>query len=104
MSTGFDLDSLEFLNKIGIRLAKIPSGEITNFPYLKKVEQLFSEVILSTGMCTLDEVRNSVNAILDSGNDQLSLLHCVSDYPTKPEETNLNAIVTLKNEFNLGKD
>jgi sialic acid synthase SpsE len=58
-------------------------------------------MILSTGMCTLEEVKDSVNAILETGNKQLVLLHCISDYPAKIEESNLNAILTMKNEFGL---
>ena len=95
------MKDLEIMKKMDLPIFKIGSDLACHIPLLKEIASFGKPIILSTGMCTLDEVRNSVDAILDSGNDQLSLLHCVSDYPTKPEETNLNAIVTLKNEFNL---
>lgn len=95
------MKDLPIMEKMELPIFKIGSDLACHIPLLKQVASFGKPIILSTGMCTLDEVRNSVNAILDSGNDQLSLLHCVSDYPTKPEETNLNAILTLKNEFDL---
>ena len=103
LSTGFDLDSLEFLHKIGIRLAKIPSGEITNLPYLRKISELFPEVILSTGMSNIEEVREAVEVLLKNGlnKENLTLLHCNSDYPTQMEDVNLNAMLHLKREFGV---
>ena len=80
---------------------KIGSDLACHIPLLKKVAKLNRPMILSTGMCTLEEVRNSVNAIIDSGNDQIALMHCVSNYPSKAEEVNLRAITTMKEEFGM---
>ena len=95
------MHDLEFMQKLNLPIYKIGSDLACHIPLLKKIAELNKPIILSTGMCTLDEVRNSVNTILETGNDQLMLLHCVSDYPTKPEEANLNSILTMKREFNL---
>jgi len=95
------IHDLEFMQKLDLPIYKIGSDLACHIPLLKKVAELHKPIILSTGMCTMEEVRNSVNAILETGNDQLMLLHCVSDYPTKPEEANLNSILTMKREFNL---
>ena len=85
MSTGFDLDSLEFLHKIGIRLAKIPSGEITNYPYLKKVAKLFSDVVLSTGMSNMDDINKALSILLKFGvkKKNITILHCNTEYRTR---------------------
>lgn len=95
------MNDLEIMKEMDLSIFKIGSDLACHIPLLEKIASFGKPIILSTGMCTLDEVKNSVNAILDSGNDQLALMHCVSDYPTKPEETNLNAIRTLKDEFGL---
>ena len=79
--------------------AAIGSDLACHIPLLKKVGHLGKPIILSTGMTTLEEVRDSVNAIFETGNKKLILLHCISDYPTKIEETNLSAINTLKKVF-----
>lgn len=103
LSTGFDMDSLEFLHKIGIRLAKIPSGEITNYPYLKKVAQLFSEVILSTGMSNIDDINKALNILLKFGikKDNLTILHCNTEYPTLMSDVNLKAMLHIQKELNV---
>lgn len=95
------MKDLEIMKEINLSIFKIGSDLACHIPLLKEIASFGKPIILSTGMCTLDEVRNSVNAILDNGNDQLALMHCVSDYPTKPNETNLNAILTLKDEFSI---
>jgi len=95
------IQDLKLMEELEIPIYKIGSDLACHIPLLKKVAKLGKPIILSTGMCTLEEVRTSVNAILDSGNDQLAILHCVSNYPCTPEETNLNAISTMKNEFDL---
>lgn len=103
LSTGFDLDSLEFLNKIGIRLAKIPSGEITNYPYLKKVAQLYSEVILSTGMSDMDDINKALAILLKFGvkKENITILHCNTEYPTPMSEVNLKAMLHIQTELNV---
>ncbi len=103
LSSGFDLESLQFLKDLGITLAKIPSGEITNYPYLKKVAELFSSVILSTGMATMQEIEDAVNVLLENGikKDNLTILHCNTEYPTPMKDVNLNAMAHIKNHFNV---
>jgi len=80
---------------------KIASGDLTNIPFLKKVARKKKPIILSTGMATLEEVRESVEAIKKQGNSKIILLHCTTNYPCPFEEVNLRAMVTLKNEFRL---
>lgn len=101
LSTPFDLKSIDLLNKIGMQIFKIPSGEITNYPYLKKIGQSQKKVILSTGMSTLDEVKSAVNILKENGMNDIVLLHCNTQYPTPFEDVNLKAMITLKNELNL---
>ena len=95
------LNDLEIMKKMDLAVYKIGSDLSCHIPLLKEISKIGKPIILSTGMCTLEEVRNSVDAILAEGNDQLVILHCVSDYPTKPENVNLNAILTMKEEFNM---
>lgn len=95
------IKDLEIIKKMDLPIFKIGSDLACHIPLLKEVAKLNKPIILSTGMCSLEEVRDSVNAIFSTGNDQLVILHCVSNYPAKPEETNLNAILTLKNEFDV---
>ncbi len=103
LSTGFDLDSLEFLHEIGIKLAKIPSGEITNYPYLKKVAQLFSKVVLSTGMSNMEEIKNALDILLKFGvkKENITILHCNTEYPTPMKDVNLKAMLHIQKEFNV---
>jgi len=95
------INDLDIMKKMDLAVYKIGSDLSCHIPLLREVSKLGKPIILSTGMCTLEEVKNSVNAILSEGNDQLVLLHCISDYPTKPENANLNAILTMKNEFDV---
>ncbi len=95
------MNDLELMKKMDFSVYKIGSDLACHIPLLKKVAELQIPIILSTGMCDMEEVKLSVETILDTGNDQLALMHCVSDYPTKIEETNLNAILTMKKEFGL---
>lgn len=102
-STGFDLESLDLLYELGLRLFKIPSGEITNLPYLKKVASLADKVIISTGMCNLEDIKNAVNIFLDKGfsKKNIVVLHCNTEYPTPMCDVNLNAMLTISNTFNV---
>ena len=95
------IKDLDIMKKMDIPIYKIGSDLACHTPLLKEVANIGKPIILSTGMCTLEEIRTSVETILSTGNEKLIILHCVSDYPNKPEETNLNAILTLKKEFDL---
>lgn len=100
LSTPFDLDSIEFLKELGCDIWKIPSGEITNLPYLEKIAETHKPVILSTGMCTLEEVEDAVRILKRTGAGDITLLHCTTQYPTPYDEVNLKAMLTLKEKFN----
>jgi len=103
ISTPFDSDSVDLLYDLGVELYKIGSGEITNYPYLKKIAQKGLAVILSTGMSTLDEVEDAFNVFLENGlgKDQITLLHANSEYPTPMVDVNLKAMITLKETFKV---
>ena len=100
LSTAFDDDSIDFLHSINIPRWKIPSGEIDNLPYLMKIATFNKPVIISTGMSTLEEIRNCVNVFKNSKSN-ISILHCTSEYPAPLDEINLRAIQTLKSEFKV---
>lgn len=103
LSTGFDVESLEFLAQLGITIAKVPSGEITNLPYLRKVAALFPEVILSTGMATIEEIKDAVKVLTDNGvnKDKITVLHCNTEYPTPMEDVNLRAMLHIQQEVGV---
>ena len=103
LSTGFDSESLTFLAQLGVTIAKIPSGEITNLPYLRQVASLFPEVILSTGMATIDEIKDAVKVLTDNGisKDKITILHCNTEYPTPMEDVNLKAMLHIQRELGL---
>lgn len=102
-STGFDLQSLDLLHQLGLRLYKVPSGEITNLPYLKKVAKLAEKVIISTGMCNLLDIENAINVFLENGfgKNEIVVLHCNTEYPTPMCDVNLNAMKTIANSFQV---
>jgi N,N'-diacetyllegionaminate synthase len=102
-STAFDFDSLDFLNQLGLPYFKVPSGEITNLPYLRRVAGFGKELILSTGMATLGEIEAALEVIERSGcpRDQITLLHCTTEYPAPYGEVNLRAIATLRDAFGV---
>ena len=103
LSTAFDFESLNFLKSLNIGLWKIPSGEITNLPYLEFVGGLNQQVILSTGMSDLSEVAAAVAVLLKSGlaKEKLSVLHCNTDYPTKMSDVNLKAMAAMGESLGL---
>ena len=103
LSTGFDSESLVFLAQLGITIAKVPSGEITNLPYLRQVASLFPEVILSTGMATIGEIKDAVKVLIDNGvsKDKITILHCNTEYPTPMEDVNLKAMLHIQRELGL---
>jgi N,N'-diacetyllegionaminate synthase len=99
----FDLESIDFLNKLKIGIFKIPSGEITNLPYLEKIGKLGKKVILSTGMADLGEIENALNILVKSGTkkENITILHCTTEYPTPYEDVNLRAMLTIKEAFKV---
>ncbi len=101
LSTPFDIDSIYFLNELGCDIWKIPSGEITNYPYLVEIAKTGKPIILSTGMCELAEVEAALNLLKENGAGEVSLLHCTTEYPTPYEDVNLKAMQTLKDKFGL---
>ena len=101
MSTAFDFDSIDFLDSLEMGTWKIPSGEITNLPYLIKVAKLNKPVILSTGMSTMEDIRSAVEIIKENGVSDLTILHCTTEYPTPFEDVNLKAMNTIREEFNV---
>ncbi|MFH1121133.1 MAG: N-acetylneuraminate synthase [Bacteroidota bacterium] len=103
LSTGFDEESVLFIDRLGVDFHKIPSGEITNLPYLRLIGSLGKPVILSTGMATLEEIRFALEVLYEQGmtGDQVTVLHCTTEYPAPFEEVNLNAMLTMKNAFGL---
>ncbi len=103
LSTAFDLKSLDYLTRMGESIYKIPSGEITNLPYLRAIAQRASEVYISTGMATFDEVEAAVNALLASGQtkEQITVLQCNTEYPTPVSDVNLLAMVEMGKKLGL---
>lgn len=101
MSTAFDFDSIDFLDSLEMGTWKIPSGDITNLPYLIKIAKLNKPVILSTGMSTLEDIRSAIKALKENGAEELTVLHCTTEYPTPFEDVNLRAMNTIKEEFGV---
>jgi N,N'-diacetyllegionaminate synthase len=103
MSTPFDIESIDFLNNLGLELFKIPSGEITNLPYLRKIGKFNKKVILSTGMADLGEIEDALNVLTESGTpkNNIVVLHCNTEYPTPYEDVNLQAMLTIKEAFKV---
>lgn len=99
LSTPFDIESVHFLDNMQ-DIWKIPSGEITNYPYLVEIGKTEKKVILSTGMCDLQEIHDAVNTLKCAGSKDITLLHCTTEYPAPEDEVNLNAMNVLKREFN----
>lgn len=99
ISSAFDEGSADLLAELGGDLFKIPSGEITNTPYLKHIARKNKPLIVSTGMSTLGEVEKAIETIYSTGNKDVTLLHCVTEYPAPYEEINLRAMITLRDAF-----
>lgn len=99
LSTPFDTTSIDFLRSIDMDIWKIPSGEITNLPYLIKIAKFHKPVILSTGMCTLSEIDAAMKVLCDFGSGEITLLHCTTEYPVPFSEVNLRAMDTLRQKF-----
>lgn len=101
LSTPFDTESVDFLEQLGMRLWKIPSGEITNLPLLLRVAKTGDPVILSSGMCTLEEIKRTIAVLQKNGAGDITVLHCNTEYPTPFCDANLSAINTLRTQLQL---
>ena len=103
LSTPFDHDSIKLLNDLGLEIFKIPSGEITNLPYLRHIGSLNKKVILSTGMANLGEIENALDILSLAGTkkENITVLHANTEYPTPIEDVNLKAMVTIGNAFGV---
>ena len=103
LSTPFDHDSINLLSDLGLQIFKIPSGEITNLPYLRHIGSLGKKVVLSTGMSTLQEVENALTVLIGAGTDKenITTLHANTMYPTPMEDVNLNAMLTIQKELDI---
>ena len=103
LSTAFDLDSIDLLQSLGIELGKIPSGEITNLPYLRKMAHSFKELILSTGMTEMNELRAAIEVLMKEGcaKENITVLHCNTEYPTPFEDVHLNAMLTIRDQLGI---
>jgi len=103
LSTPFDLESVDLLDELGLKIFKIPSGEITNLPYLEKIGSLNKEIVLSTGMANMSEISDALNILTSAGTDKdnITILHANTMYPTPMKDVNLNAMLSIANEFNL---
>lgn len=102
-STAFDMDSIDYLHSLNLGLWKVPSGEITDYPYLKKVASYKEPVILSTGMCELIDIENAINVLVVNGvsKDIITVLHCNTEYPTPMKDVNLKAMLEIKEKFGV---
>lgn len=103
LSSPFDLESIGLLNELGVNVFKVPSGEITNLPYLRKIGGLNKKIILSTGMSNLNEIKKALDVLIKAGaaKEKITLLHCNSEYPTPFEDVNLRAMLTIKEAFKV---
>jgi N,N'-diacetyllegionaminate synthase len=103
LSTPFDHDSIELLSDLGLEIFKIPSGEITNLPYLRHIGKLNKKVILSTGMADIGEIEDTLDILISAGTkkENITVLHANTMYPTPMEDVNLKAMVTIGNTFDI---
>ncbi|HIP20909.1 MAG TPA: N-acetylneuraminate synthase, partial [Sulfurimonas sp.] len=103
LSTPFDHDSINMLSSLGLNIFKVPSGEITNLPYLRHVGSLNKEVILSTGMADIGEIEDALDVLVKAGTDRdkITILHANTMYPTPMHDVNLRAMVTIGNTFDI---
>lgn len=101
LSTAFDFDSISFLDSLNMKIWKIPSGEITNLPYLIKIAKLGKEVILSTGMSTMEDIRSAISALKKNGSGDITVLHCTTEYPAPYNDVNLKAMNAIQVKFGV---
>ncbi|SNR14893.1 N,N'-diacetyllegionaminic acid synthase [Tenacibaculum jejuense] len=102
-STAFDVDGIDYLESLDFRLYKIPSGEITNYPYIKSIAQKRKPVIVSTGMCNLSEIEQAIKILIENGlsRSEITILHCNTEYPTPMKDVNLKAMKTIEKAFGV---
>lgn len=103
LSTPFDEESIEMLKSLGVTIGKIPSGEITNLPFMRRMAQSFDRIILSTGMSNMDEIGDALKVLTDSSNSNIDItvLHCNTEYPTPFADVNLNAMRSIAERFSV---
>jgi len=103
LSTGFDEESVDLLDRLGVPFYKIPSGEITNKPYLQHIARKLKPVVISTGMADLNEIKEALDVLTGEGLDlsMITVLHCNTEYPTPMEDVNLKAMLTIKETFKV---
>ena len=101
LSTPFDFDSIAFLNSIDMPFWKIPSGEVTNYPYLVELAKTRKPIIMSTGMCEIGEIQAAIDVLREHGTEEIKLLHCNTEYPTPFSDVNLRAMQTMRERFGL---
>jgi N,N'-diacetyllegionaminate synthase len=101
LSTAFDLDSIDLLEKLEVTIHKIPSGEITNLPYIEKIARTNKPVIISTGMCEMVEIEKAIEILKDNGTKDITVLHCNTEYPTPLEDVNLKAMNTIGDKLGV---
>ena len=103
LSSPFDLQSIDFLNNLGLKIFKIPSGEITNFPYLKKIGRLNKKIILSTGMSNMSEIKKALKVLVKSGTKKknITVLHANTEYPTPARDVNLRSMLSIGKKLNV---
>lgn len=101
LSSPFDLESIDLLERLGLEIFKIPSGEITNYPYLVKIASLRKKIILSTGMANLSEIEDALEVLQKHGAKDITVLHCNTEYPTPMEDVNLSAMLTIRDAFKV---
>ncbi len=101
ISTPFDLESIDFLEDFNMDFWKIPSGEITNLPYLEKIGRTGRDVLISTGMSELGEIKEALNILTENGSGKITVLHCNTEYPTPFSDVNLKAMLQIRNETGL---
>ncbi len=101
LSTPFDMESIAFLEELDMPFWKVPSGEVTNTPYLIRLAKTHKPIVMSTGMCDMDEIEFAVKILNTYGSGEITLLHCNTEYPTPFEDVNLRAMLTLKDKFSV---
>ena len=98
-STPFDEESVDMLDSLNVPAFKIASADITHLPLIRKIASKKKPVFISTGMSTMEEIHDAISTIENEGNNEIVIMHCITSYPTKPEDANLDMITTLKKEF-----
>lgn len=103
LSSPFEIESARFLKTLNLKIFKIPSGEVTNYPLLREIGSYGVKVFLSTGMCSLSDIEQAIDVLIEAGTrrDEITLLHCNSEYPSPYNDVNLRAMITLREAFKV---